>query len=487
MASSFEERNSVIDSPEDKIKLFDLVCEGASKQQWADWLRLPLEHAVFAGEVGLVKTLIRAGANIESDWESRHGHILLHSAAEGGKHEIVLALLKAGAKSGVNKRHGPKKWTALHYAAYGGHETIVHALMFAGADLSCTDVYGETPLHIAAREGHRQVVFDLALGKADLNKLSCRHWSPLNLTAVYGHASTTEALLTAGADADLRCGVRERRALAEAAFHGHVNVMRALIRHGVNVNAGNPTEQGATALHVAAYFNRARAVDVLVVEGDADVEVRLTTRSAATPLFCAAQRNSCDALRALLQHKAAVEVETNSDGCRPLAAACINMAEEAVEVLLRWGAEEKCPNNCGRSASDVIGEALPSSKKRERKDDIERLRRLLARAPMDRAWRRRGILVLCRAFPDKLCLGVKSKRVIGGGEQPASLGSRAAKFSRSVKVEVQKEAPGNSTVAMGTSSENIGEEAGHDVRDSVEMKVMELEHEDLFRRVVLFL
>ena len=35
-------------------------------------------------------------------------------------------------------------------------------------------------------------------------------------------------------------------------------------------------------------------------------------------------------------------------------------------------------------------------------EDVERVRELLANAPADRAWRRRGYLVLCRAHPDRV-------------------------------------------------------------------------------------
>ncbi len=45
----------------------------------------------------------------------------------------------------------------------------------------------------------------------------------------------------------------------------------------------------------------------------------------------------------------------------------------------------------------------------------QRVRNLLARAPADRAWRRRGLMVLCRAHPDRLRLegalaGLAAKR-----------------------------------------------------------------------------
>ena len=46
-----------------KAKLFDLVCKNATKEQWAEWLRVPLEHAAAAGDVPLVNDLLTAGAS----------------------------------------------------------------------------------------------------------------------------------------------------------------------------------------------------------------------------------------------------------------------------------------------------------------------------------------------------------------------------------------------------------------------------------------
>lgn len=53
--------------------------------------------------------------------------------------------------------------------------------------------------------------------------------------------------------------------------------------------------------------------------------------------------------------------------------------------------------------------------KRARVEDVNRLRKLLARAPADRAWCRRGLLILCRAFPGKARLESDNYPAVGGG------------------------------------------------------------------------
>lgn len=65
----------------------------------------------------------------------------------------------------------------------------------------------------------------------------------------------------------------------------------------------------------------------------------------------------------------------------------------------RWGADETLQNEEGRIAADVVGIYAADNDwttAREREDQTYRVRRLLREAPADRAWRRRGFVVLCR-------------------------------------------------------------------------------------------
>ncbi len=69
-----------------------------------------------------------------------------------------------------------------------------------------------------------------------------------------------------------------------------------------------------------------------------------------------------------------------------------------VDFLLRSGANETILDSDGKTAADIVGEGVYEMVRW----DVERVRKLLANAPADRAWRRRGCLVLCRAHPDRL-------------------------------------------------------------------------------------
>ncbi|CAM9953713.1 unnamed protein product, partial [Hapterophycus canaliculatus] len=85
----------------------------------------------------------------------------------------------------------------------------------------------------------------------------------------------------------------------------------------------------------------------------------------------------------------------------------------AADLLLRWGADETAVNDQGQTPSASIP-ALENVPEDDR-PKIERLTRLLAFAPQDKAWRRRGFLVLCRTHQERLRLAVKIPHTADSG------------------------------------------------------------------------
>ena len=70
------------------------------------------------------------------------------------------------------------------------------------------------------------------------------------LAAQEGHLEIVKALLAKGADVNAKSSVKGQPPLEHAAFGGHTDVVRLLLEEGVNVNAKN--NAGTTALMLAA-------------------------------------------------------------------------------------------------------------------------------------------------------------------------------------------------------------------------------------------
>ncbi|CAN0435060.1 unnamed protein product [Ectocarpus sp. 12 AP-2014] len=234
--------------------------------------------------------------------------------------------------------------------------------------------------------------------------------------------------------------------------------MRAVVERGANVEALDDDQN--TPLHLAAFFNRVEAIDLLL-EAGANIEAR--DDSDSTPLHCAVLECHLETMSALLKHGAHVNAQNNNRST-PLHRAAFHAGTdrftEVVDPLLRSGADETILDVDGKTAADIVGDDV--QQEYQLADDVERVRELLANASADRAWRRRGHLVLCGAHPGRMqqvrarsnaCAGVANltrsrakmgrteaigcgggveaspvdKRTIGGGHIPESWGSCAAK------------------------------------------------------------
>ncbi|CAM9250157.1 unnamed protein product [Ectocarpus sp. 13 AM-2016] len=164
------------------------------------------------------------------------------------------------------------------------------------------DDMGQTLLHLATGLGCDDIMPILQQGAA-VNSPNSQRRTPLHLAATQGSVLAMEILLAAGADSSLRSGDNDEPALQLAAIDGHLGVMRAMIRHGADLNACDA--EGFAALHAAAQSNQAGAIDVLIGAG-AGVNARGGCGKDETPLYVASGSDSPEAALALLRHGADV-------------------------------------------------------------------------------------------------------------------------------------------------------------------------------------
>lgn len=161
------------------------------------------------------------------------------------------------------------------------------------------------------------------------------------------------------------------------------------------------------------------------------------------------------------------------------------------DLLLRWGADGTVLDEDGRTPSDRIpNNAEAAEQDRPR---LERPSKLLASAPQDRAWRRRGMLVLGRIHPDRLRLVVEIPDTAEASGQPQGPPSCRARRVRA-KVEVTMgSSPSAGAEGAGSSAGGGGRGAreglgggGGGFHDAVACLIA-LREEDVFPKIVGFL
>lgn len=256
-------------------------------------------------------------------------------------------------------------------------------------------------------------VSKLLLGGAEKNLLNSKGQTPLFLAAQYNQVGVVEELLAAKADVDTHAETGCKYSpLHGAAYCGHLDVLRALLRHGVDSKAC--CDKGYTALHYTGVNVRADNGSVvrMLLEAGADIEAK-TTESGYTALHFAANRltSSRGTMAALLEGGANVNARATNE-CTPLHYACKRSNVGSVELLLRWGADEMLINQNGETADDQVG---AWQNKDGSDEELDRIRHILARAPADRSWRRRVWLVLVRSRPDRVQLVSHRCRSSNGG------------------------------------------------------------------------
>lgn len=439
-----------------EVQTLDLLFEVLTSEQWAELLKAPLECAAAQGEKRLAGKLLQAGAEIGDALheairggqgeivkcllangasvlaENTDGDTPLHIAAIHGEAEMLQLLLLTGAATDVlnslastplglavvngdvatalvllaagadvSLPYGPDKIPLIDMAAQEGRDDMLTALIEHGADVDGIDKFECTALHYAACFNHVNAVQLLLVKGADIDVFDSKGWTALGLAVVDGHVAATLALLAAGADVSLQYSSDKTPLTHVAAEDGNVEILRALIDHGADVDAVDDHQR--TALHHAAKYNKANAIHALV-EAGANIAAHDTIGT--TPLHEACMFLNHEAVVSLLAHGVNVNAQNDFFETPLMLAAgyvvnvegtqALREAGKVVDSLLRAGADETIVTSHGNTTAGEIKAFFGEN------EEAKRLLELLVNAPADRAWRRRGYLVLCRAQPDRV-------------------------------------------------------------------------------------
>ncbi|CAM9246672.1 unnamed protein product, partial [Ectocarpus fasciculatus] len=178
---------------------------GAHKSGLGENGETPSMRAAKRGHVRVVRTLLNADADVNV-CSLRNKYTALHLACKEEYHEVVVALLRAGAR--VDARRGGRgdAKNPLILAVEVGNEAIVLTLLAAGADHTIRDNSRNhsTALSAAARKGYVRIAEILLRQGADVNA-NLSGYSALTATFMTGDADprVVTTLLDAGADINM--------------------------------------------------------------------------------------------------------------------------------------------------------------------------------------------------------------------------------------------------------------------------------------------
>ncbi|RUS88519.1 hypothetical protein EGW08_003695, partial [Elysia chlorotica] len=296
-------------------------------------------EAARVNDASAIRALLRekVGVNCRNSLD----RTALHWAAANGNLEAVEALLEGGADLEAKDKYGMR---AVLWSAWFGHIPVLRALVNAGAStrvankVSCSFTICQAlitlqPVFVSVyifnrelveladrglnskskgpRFDHRQIylshfVSSNWLGRCQYNVTGMGGMTSVHLAAKHGNIDVLKALLLQGVEVDDR-DVKEITPLHLAALEGHVEVCKSLVKYGCNVNAQN--FQGNTALHLAANSNHKEVARVLV---EAKCELDLPNSRLQTPLHVAVESGHLDVVQILLAGGASMETREKS-------------------------------------------------------------------------------------------------------------------------------------------------------------------------------
>lgn len=447
-----------------------------------------------------------SGDAVVSFWQQNGEQMLIETQGDGGwstatvtpstspSTDVMPELLTGPDDANANLNVANLR-VALERAVDSGHvdESAVRTILLqVAAHASNVGDDGEAPLHLAAALGQDRIVTVLLRQGADADTFDGNGRTPLHLAIERGHLCTVKAILAANPDTSIRYKVacRGYSVLDLAAREGNVDVLRALLQHGVDVNR---LTDGYTSLHVAALNNHVGAIDVLI-EAGADLEVE--DDDDCTPFLDAVLNHCHEAALALFRHGANIEAR-DFRGETPLHIAARQAGREGVtaivNLLLTCGSDETALNPNGCTAAEIVGHHIEYAACPLKKEDVHRVRELLANAPADRAWRRRGYLVLCKAR----LLRAKSSNNSGSSSNIGSPNSKvlhddhASSCSGDTRLgeRERRQEQGNSLLGGGVpkvQADKVKVSPSDGFRSAV-VWVLELSEEGLFRNIIGFL
>lgn len=206
-----------------------------------------LEKAIKRHEINTVKSLIEAGAKINS--RDRLSRTKLMLAAMMNNPQIIQELLKHGADQSARTKDGK---TALMYAAAKSPK-VLNQLLANTEQINLSNRKGYTPLMYATICGQTENIKTLIKNKANLEAQNDQGFTPLILAARNQQNDSLINLIQEGAQINHQ-DLQGKTALMHAVNTGNVKTIRTLLEAQPNLEIMDQENQ--TALSIALTKNK---------------------------------------------------------------------------------------------------------------------------------------------------------------------------------------------------------------------------------------
>jgi ankyrin repeat protein len=233
--------------------------------------------AAAVGLLGMCRTLIAAGANIEARTSS--GATSLIMASQGGHVDVCNLLFDHGVDVDATSPHAP--FSALHAATSGERENLMSLLLDCGANVDIDDSEGLTPLLAicaTSPRGDVRVEPDRVLGGIPI----------MREDRGGDHVDVVARLLAAGARTDV-ISRKGQGCLALAVAAGNLPLLGHLLHEGVDPGVGG---KKGCAMRVAVSGGNVQAVYLLLQHG-------ASTKIAKRPSVSGAEKAGDSKVRAI--------------------------------------------------------------------------------------------------------------------------------------------------------------------------------------------
>lgn len=235
-----------------------------------------------------------------------------------GRRDAALAAIPAADVNAIE----PDGSTALMWATYKVDHELVDALLAAGAEVDVSNRYGSSPLAEAVKLDDAVLVRSLLDAGADPDSPNLDNQTALMLAAYIGNREIAQMLLDAGANVNAIETFRGQTALMWAAAENNPDVAELLIANGADVSVkavhddwprqmtSEPRAQflptgGLTAL---LYATRSGCYQCAVAIVEAGADINQPNPDGVTPLLNAIDNKSFDIAMYLIDQGAKVDV-----------------------------------------------------------------------------------------------------------------------------------------------------------------------------------